>query len=54
MITLFGANSPDSSDICQKVEDFSYEVHQNTYARDFSLYAQTLRFFSKKVLETFL
>ena len=45
MITFFGANSPDSSNICQKVEAFSYEMHENTYARDFSLYLQTLRIF---------
>ena len=45
MITFFGANSPDSSNICQKVEAFSYEMHQNTYERDFSLYLQTLRIF---------
>ena len=36
MITLFGANTSESSKICQKKEDFSYQMPRNTYARDFS------------------
>ena len=35
MITLFGANNPEQSRVCQKVEVFSYQMPRNTKIRDF-------------------
>ena len=46
MVTLFGANTPESSNICQKVEAFLLNAPKYLGARLFySLYAQTVRIF---------